>query len=187
MKIHQLSIGGLILLESDVFSDERGFFMELFNEKSFSAMKLPDRFCQDNLSVSKKDVIRGLHFQEDPHAQGKLVRVIRGAVLDVAVDLRPGSATFGKHESVMLTESNNHALWIPPGFGHGFAVLDDDTVFHYKCTAFYSKPSESGIRYDDPDLGIVWNVKKPVVSAKDRELMTFAEYKKKLGLKTVSA
>jgi dTDP-4-dehydrorhamnose 3,5-epimerase len=124
-----------------------------------------------------------LHFQEEPNAQGKLVRVIRGAALDVAVDIRKNSPTFGKHEAVMLTESNNHVLWIPEGFAHGFAALDENTVFHYKCTSLYNKASESGIRFDDSELAISWNVKNPVVSTKDLELLTFADYKKKLGMK----
>lgn len=186
MKVNTLAIEGLLLIESDVYTDDRGYFVELFNEKRFADLKLPVSFCQDNLSVSKKNVIRGLHFQEAPFAQGKLVRVIRGAVLDVAVDLRPDSPTFGKHEALMLTESNNHILWIPEGFAHGFAVLDDNTVFHYKCTELYNKGAEVGIRYDDKDLAIAWNIKNPVVSEKDMELMTFADYKRKSGLKNAA-
>ena len=184
MKIHQLGIEGLLLIESDVFTDERGYFVELYNEKRFAALNLPSIYCQDNLSVSKKNVIRGLHFQEAPFAQGKLVRVIKGAVLDVAVDIRENSPTFGKHEALMLTESNNNVLWIPEGFAHGFAVLEDNTVFHYKCTALYNKAAEVGIRFDDPELSINWNIKSPVVSDKDMELMSFADYKRKSGIKT---
>jgi len=187
MKIHQLAIKDLLLIESDVFSDERGYFLELFNEKRFSDLKLPSYFSQDNLSVSKKNVIRGLHFQESPFAQGKLVRVIKGAVLDVAVDIREKSPTFGKHEALMLTESNNHVLWIPAGFAHGFAVLDDNTVFHYKCTETYNKAAEVGIRYDDSELDIKWNISNHIVSQKDLELMTFADYKRKSGLKPAIA
>jgi dTDP-4-dehydrorhamnose 3,5-epimerase len=186
MKIHQLGIEGLLLIESDVYSDERGYFIELFNEKRFAALNLPADFCQDNLSVSRKNVIRGLHFQEEPFAQGKLVRVIRGAVLDVAVDLRANSSTFGKHEAIMLTETNNHILWIPAGFAHGFAVLDEQTVFHYKCTELYNKASEVGIRYDDQELAIPWNIQHPIVSEKDLELMSFADYKRKSGIRSAS-
>ncbi|MEO8085667.1 MAG: dTDP-4-dehydrorhamnose 3,5-epimerase [Bacteroidota bacterium] len=186
MKIHKLGIEGLLLIESEVFTDERGYFLELFNEKRFSGLNLTADFCQDNLSVSKKNVIRGLHFQESPHAQGKLVRVIRGAVLDVAVDLRLNSPTFGTHESLMLTESNNHVLWIPAGFAHGFAVLDEGTIFHYKCDAPYFKAAETGIRFDDRELSINWNITNPVVSEKDRELMSFADYKRKSGMKTTN-
>jgi dTDP-4-dehydrorhamnose 3,5-epimerase len=183
MKINRLGIEGLLLIESDVFTDERGYFIELFNEKTFADLQLPDHFAQDNLSVSSKNVIRGLHFQEEPHAQGKLVRVIKGAAFDVAVDIRKNSPTFGRHEAIMLTESNNHVLWIPPGFAHGFAALDDNTVFHYKCSSLYNKASEVGIRYDDKELAIKWNIKNPVVSAKDLELISFEEYKKRLGMK----
>ena len=187
MKIHKLGIDGLLLIESQVFTDDRGYFVELFNEKVFSGLNLPSDFCQDNLSVSKKNVIRGLHFQEDPYAQGKLVRVIKGAVLDVAVDLRKGSSTFGKHEALLLSESNNHVLWIPAGFAHGFGVIEDNTVFHYKCTAYYNKGAEVGIHYDDPELAINWNIKDPLVSEKDNDLMSFSEYRRKLGIKPVSA
>jgi len=183
MKINRLGIEGLLLIESDVFEDERGYFIELFNEKRFAEFQLPSHFVQDNLSVSNKNVMRGLHFQEAPHAQGKLVRVIRGAAFDVAVDIRKDSPTFGKHEALMLTESNNHALWIPAGFAHGFAALDDNTVFHYKCTTPYNKAAESGIRYDDKELAINWNIRNPVVSAKDLELISFDDYKKRLGMK----
>ena len=183
MKINRLGIEGLLLIESDVFTDERGYFIELFNEKRFAELQLPSHFAQDNLSVSSKNVIRGLHFQEEPHAQGKLVRVIRGAVFDVVVDIRKNSATFGKHEALMLTESNNHVLWIPPGFAHGFAALDENTVFHSKCSSLYNKSAESGIRYDDKDLAINWNIKNPVVSSKDLELISFEDYKKRLGMK----
>ena len=183
MKINRLGIEGLLLIEPDVFRDDRGYFIELFNEKGFAQLELPSHFAQDNLSVSGKNVIRGLHFQEEPHAQGKLVRVIRGAALDVAVDIRKNSPTFGKHEEIMLTETNNHVLWIPPGFAHGFASLDENTVFHYKCSTPYNKTAESGIRYDDKELAIKWNVKNPIVSSKDLELISFDEYRKRLGMK----
>jgi len=183
MKINRLEIEGLLLIESDVFADDRGYFIELFNEKLFGELQLPSDFAQDNLSVSKKNVIRGLHFQEEPNAQGKLVRVIRGAALDVAVDIRKNSPTFGKHEALMLTESNNHVLWIPPGFAHGFATLDENTVFHYKCTTLYNKAAESGIRFDDKELAIKWNIMNPVVSVKDLDLISFADYKKRMGMK----
>lgn len=187
MKIHTLSIEGLLLIESDVFTDERGYFIELFNQKKFGDLNLPCDFSQDNLSVSKKNVIRGLHFQEAPFAQGKLVRVLKGAVLDVAVDIRKNSPTFGKHEALMLTESNNHMLWIPEGFAHGFAVLDESTVFHYKCSQPYNKAAEFGIRFDDAELNINWKISNPIVSDKDNELMSFADYKKRIGMKAVSA
>lgn len=186
MKIHTLRIEGLLLIEPEIYSDERGYFLELFNQQKFEGLNLPASFCQDNLSVSKKNVIRGLHFQESPFAQGKLVRVIKGAVLDVAVDLRMESPSFGKHESVLLSSSNNHILWIPPGFAHGFAVFEDDTIFHYKCTSNYHKASESGIRFDDRDLAIDWKITDPLVSEKDLGLISFADYKRKSGKKTTT-
>jgi dTDP-4-dehydrorhamnose 3,5-epimerase len=181
MDIRHLEMEGLLLIEPDVYTDNRGYFIELFNENTFSALNLPFSFCQDNLSVNKKNVIRGLHFQDSPFAQGKLVRVIKGAVLDVVVDLREDSPSFGKHFSVLLSEYNNHMLWIPPGFAHGFAVIEDQTVFHYKCTEYYNKIAEKGIRFDDPDLAINWNTANPIVSEKDMELITFTDYKRRAG------
>ncbi len=186
MNIRHLEIEGLLLIEPDVYTDNRGFFIELYNEKNFSGLNLPDSFCQDNLSVNKKNVIRGLHLQEESFAQGKLVRVIKGAVLDVAVDLRKDSPSFGKHVSLMLTESNNHMLWIPPGFAHGFAVIEEQTIFLYKCTEYYNKSAESGIRFDDSDLAINWRTQNPIVSEKDLELKSFAEYKRKAGIRSAT-
>ncbi len=187
MKIQKFDIEGLLLIESDIFKDDRGYFIELYNQKLFSGFNLPETFRQDNLSVNRKNVIRGLHFQEAPFAQGKLVRVIKGAVLDVAVDLRENSATFGKHLSVVLSGTNNHMLWIPKGFAHGFAVIEDDTIFHYKCSDFYHKPAEAGIRFDDIELNIDWQISNPIVSEKDRELISFADYKRKAGIKAAIA
>lgn len=186
MIIRHLEIEGLLLIEPDVYADNRGYFIELFNEKAFAGMNLPDSFCQDNLSVNKKNVIRGLHFQDEPFAQGKLVRVLKGAVLDVAVDLRVDSPTFGKHLSVMLNDSGNHMLWIPPGFAHGFSVMEEQTIFHYKCTGYYNKGAENGIRYNDADLAIDWKIANPIVSEKDRELITFADYKRKAGINSTA-
>lgn len=186
MNIRHLEIEGLLLIEPDVYTDNRGYFIELFSEEKFSRMNLPDTFCQDNLSVNKKNVIRGLHFQLDPFVQGKLVRVLKGAVLDVAVDLRADSPTFGKHVSVLLNDSSNHILWVPAGFAHGFSVLEDQTIFHYKCTGYYNKTAESGIRYDDADLAIDWKIQSPIVSEKDRELISFSEYKRKSGINSTA-
>ncbi len=178
MKTQILSIEGLLLIEVDVFKDDRGYFIELFHKEKFDELNVPIEFSQDNLSVSKKNVIRGLHFQQEPFAQGKLVRVVKGAALDVVVDIRRNSATFGKHESILLTESNNLMLWIPPGFAHGFAVLGEETVFHYKCTRPYNKSAEFGIRFDDEELNIEWSIVNPIVSDKDKGLMSFFDYKK---------
>jgi dTDP-4-dehydrorhamnose 3,5-epimerase len=177
MKFTSLAIQGLILIEPDIFRDDRGLFFESYNQAEFQKNGIDVLFVQDNQSLSKKNVVRGLHFQNAPHEQGKLVSVIRGKVLDVAVDLRGNSPTFGKHISVELSEYNKEILWIPPGFAHGFSTFEDDTIFSYKCTGFYNKASEGGIRYDDPALKINWGVKQAIVSEKDLELMSFQQYK----------
>lgn len=163
------AIPEVLVVESKEFSDNRGSFSELFKASEFSAAGIPP-FVQDNYSRSKKGVIRGLHYQLAPKAQGKLVRVLRGEVLDVAVDVRPGSTTFLKHVAVRLSEANNLMLYIPPGFAHGFSALADDVIFVYKCTEEYSPEHERGIRHDDPALGIDWEVDAPVVSRRDAEL-----------------
>lgn len=162
-------IPGLIIIEVDAFADERGFFMETYNRDRYAGVGIVQEFFQDNLSVSKKGVIRGLHYQAPPFAQGKLVSVLRGRVLDVAVDIRTGSPTYGKHFAVELSAENRRQFWIPAGFAHGFAALEDDTVFAYKCTAPYSKEHDRGIRFDDPAIGIEWGVDNPIVSEKDHK------------------
>jgi len=146
-------------------------FLETFNNKLFRANGLDVEFVQDNQSHSQKGVIRGLHYQREPHAQGKLVRVIAGAALDVVVDIRPKSATFGKTFSIELNADNKKMLWIPPGFAHGFESLEDDTIFAYKVTQYYNKDSEAGILFNSPELGIQWRTKNPIVSEKDLELV----------------
>ena len=176
MKHSPLPIDGLILFEPDVYSDERGYFSEMFNERLMRQAGIDAVFVQDNESVSRKSVIRGLHFQKKPHEQGKLVRVVRGKAMDVVVDIRPGSPTFGRHISVELTGDNKKILWIPPGFAHGFEALDDDTVFLYKVTGYYDASSEGGIIYNDASLNISWQSKKPLVSRKDLVLPSFREY-----------
>jgi dTDP-4-dehydrorhamnose 3,5-epimerase len=176
MKFTPLSIEGLVLIEPDVFKDSRGLFFESYNQSQFEKNGIRISFVQDNQSVSTKNVIRGLHFQVTPYEQGKLVTVVKGKVWDVAVDIRQNSATFGKHVTVELDEHNKKILWIPPGFAHGFSVLEDNTVFCYKCTNFYNKVSESGIRYDDTMLNIDWGISNPLVSEKDLQLMSFEEY-----------
>lgn len=172
METETFFIEGLILLKPKVFTDERGYFFESFNEERYLAEGIPaDMFVQDNLSKSKKGVLRGLHYQDDPMSQGKLVQVIQGKVLDVAVDIRKGSPTFGKHIVVPLSAENHHQLFIPSGFAHGFLALEDDTLFSYKVTAPYSKDHERGIRHDDPDIGIEWPVGETlIISEKDRQL-----------------
>lgn len=176
MKVNKLPLDGCLLIETDVFPDSRGYFYELFNENRFRDAGINTEFVQDNLSMSKKNVLRGLHFQLPPHEQGKLVRVISGSVLDVMVDIRPESPTYGKNHSVVLSDTNKLMLWIPPGFAHGFLALDDNTIFYYKCTAFYNKQSEKGIIWNDKELGIDWGIENPIVSDKDLELNNFRDF-----------
>lgn len=168
MNVRSLSIEGLLVLEPSVFTDHRGYFIEPFNQNVFKeATGLDVTFVQDNESGSIKHTMRGLHFQVPPAEQGKLVRVCRGAVLDIAVDLRTDSPTFGQHQSVILSAQNKLQFWIPPGFAHGFLTLEDDTIFTYKCTGFYNKECERSLLWDDPDLGIDWGIEAPVISEKD--------------------
>lgn len=168
MKFTPLDIKDVMLVEPQVFSDERGFFFESYSDAKFSeGVGYPVRFVQDNHSTSKKGVLRGLHFQRPPHAQGKLVRVVAGAAFDVAVDIRPQSATFGQWIGVTLTGENKRQLWIPPGFAHGFLSLEDGTEFLYKATALYDKSSEGAVRWDDPSIGIDWPARDVLVAAKD--------------------
>ena len=175
MQIKKLPVEGVLLIEPDVYYDERGYFLESYNEDRFRDAGITTRFVQDNHSMSNKGVLRGLHYQRPPHDQGKLVRVVRGAVTDVVVDIRKSSPGYGKYVSVSLTEENRNMLWIPPGFAHGFLALADNTVFLYKCSKVYNKISENGILWSDPDLGISWNWPDPLVSAKDRELGSFRD------------
>lgn len=166
----RLEIKDVILVEPKAFFDERGFFVESYKESEFINNGIVERFCQDNHSLSKKGVIRALHYQLDPKAQGKLVRVVTGEVLDVAVDIRRSSPTFLKWVSVKLSESNKAMLYIPPGFAHGFVALTDNVNLLYKCTNEYDKASERGIRYDDPQINVNWGVSTPIVSDKDMVL-----------------
>ncbi|UUX96868.1 dTDP-4-dehydrorhamnose 3,5-epimerase [Aquabacterium sp. J223] len=162
MKLVPTRLHGVVIVEPAVFSDDRGWFMESFNEPRFHAalgelgLPAPRPFVQDNHSCSQRGVLRGLHFQRAPHAQGKLVRVVQGAAFDVAVDIRPGSATFGQWVGVELDAQNRRQLWIPEGFAHGFLALQDDTHFLYKTTDVYAKDCEGAIRFDDGDIGIAW-------------------------------
>jgi dTDP-4-dehydrorhamnose 3,5-epimerase len=172
MQIRETSIAGLVEIFPRVFQDDRGFFFESYNEEIFKKLGLPTNFVQDNQSFSIKGVVRGLHFQNAPFAQGKLVSVISGRVLDVAVDIRPDSPTFGKHEVFELRSDTNNMAYVPEGFAHGFVALED-SVFSYKCTNVYNKGAESGLLWNDPDLGIDWGVENPIVSEKDVILPTF--------------
>ncbi len=169
MKATRLAIPDVILLEPKVFGDSRGFFFESFNQKAFQqATELDVAFVQDNHSRSAKNVLRGLHYQIH-QPQGKLVRVVRGAVFDVAVDIRKSSPTFGKWVGAELTEDNHHQLWVPPGFAHGFVVLSDSADFLYKTTEYYAPEHERCILWNDPALAINWPVDQPVLSAKDQQ------------------
>lgn len=170
MEISTFEIEGPLLITPKVFHDDRGYFYESYNEPLMLANGIPYKFLQDNQSCSRKGVLRGLHFQAPPFEQGKLVRVIRGSVLDVAVDIRKSSPTYGKYIGVTLSEVNQKMLWIPPGFAHGFLSLEEDTVFLYKCTNVYDKASEGGLIWNDPDLKIDWGITDPLVSPKDLEL-----------------
>lgn len=176
MTIDRFDIEGPLLLRPKLFTDERGCFFESFNKAVFEKNGLPTDFSQDNQSVSRKGVIRGLHYQIPPWEQGKLVRVVKGSVIDIAVDIRKGSKTYGKHIRVELSGDNQTVLWIPPGFAHGFSVLEDDTVFLYKCTKAYHPESEQGLVWNDPDLAINWAIDEPVVSQKDQQLPEFRKF-----------
>ena len=169
-------IAGLLIFEPVVYKDERGHFFESYNEQTFHKEGVTNRFVQDNQSLSNYGVIRGLHYQLDPHAQCKLVRVLSGKILDVAIDLRKNSPSFGKWISVELSADNRRQLLVPRGFAHGFSVLSETAEVSYKCDAFYHKESEGGIRFDDPELNIDWQVPagKAIVSQKDLDLPLFA-------------
>lgn len=166
MTIQETPLAGLLLLQPRLFRDDRGWFAETFHELRYRDLGIPDAFVQDNVSHSRRNVLRGLHLQS-PHPQGKLVSVVHGEVYDVAVDVRPDSPTFGQWYGATLSAENGYQLWIPPGFAHGFVVTGAEAVFLYKCTDFYAPHAELSIRWDDPDLGIEWPVAEPIVSPKD--------------------
>jgi dTDP-4-dehydrorhamnose 3,5-epimerase len=175
MKVIPTEIPDVLLLEPSVFEDERGYFFESYNERLFANLGLNQRFMQDNQSRSRKGTLRGLHFQAPPFEQGKLVRVVSGSILDVAVDIRKGSPWFGKWVSAVLNGDNKHMLWIPPGFAHGFLALEDNSVVSYKCTQVYERESEMSIRWNDPELAIEWGIDEPFLSAKDSQVPFLAD------------
>lgn len=183
MEIIKTDIEGVLILKPHIFGDARGYFYESYNKKLLSdlAPEIPE-FVQDNQSYSTYGVVRGLHFQKAPYAQAKLVRVVSGKVLDVAVDLRAGSPTFGKHVSVELSGENHLQFFIPEGFAHGFSVLSHEVVFQYKCSSFYNKESEGGIIFNDSDLGIDWGIpqKDMILSPKDKVHPTLRQYAQSL-------
>lgn len=170
MNIIETNIKEVIIIEPRIFNDARGYFFESFSERDFNSQVRQVKFVQDNESKSSYGVLRGLHFQKPPFCQSKLVRVIKGAVLDVAVDIRKGSPTFGKHVAVELTEDNHRQLFIPRGFAHGFSVLSDEVIFQYKCDNFYAPQSEGAIAWNDPDLNIDWKIPadRIILSEKDK-------------------
>jgi len=171
MKITTTAIEGVVILEPKVFGDERGYFFESFSQREFEEKVCKTTFVQDNESSSRYGVLRGLHFQKPPHAQAKLVRVVKGKVLDIAVDIRKGSPTFGHHVSIELSGENKRQLFIPRGFAHGFAVLSEEVVFQYKCDRYYVPHSEGGILWNDPALGIDWKLPEEdvILSEKDKK------------------
>jgi len=176
MEIISTSIEGLAIIKPKVFKDDRGYFYEAYNEQLYQEFGISHIFVQDNQSRSNRGVLRGLHFQNPPYEQGKLVRVLNGSVLDVAIDIRKNSPTYGKWHSVILSEDNKLQYWIPPGFAHGFLSLEDNTIFSYKCTAYYNKASEGSIRWNDPDLAISWSFYDPILSEKDMIAPFFKDF-----------
>lgn len=177
MEIVDEPIEGLFVLKQKVLGDERGFFMESFRSREFSKLVGNQlSFVQDNLSKSSKNVLRGMHFQAPPNGQGKLVTVLTGAVLDVVVDIRKSSPSYGQSFAIELNEHNKLFMFVPEGFAHGFCTLEDNTLFMYKCTDYYNKDSEGSFRWDDPSLDIPWGVTDPIVSEKDRNAPLFSEF-----------
>lgn len=181
MNVIQTKIKELLIIEPQVYGDARGFFVETYNAQRYRDIGVQANFVQDNLSASVKGVLRGLHYQKPPFAQGKLVQVIQGGVLDVAVDIRAGSPTYGQWVSVELTGENKKQFWIPEGFAHGFLALEDDTIFSYKCTNIYASQSDGGIAWNDPSIAIDWNQKKyniteMIISEKDQKNQLFKNY-----------
>lgn len=178
MNIVQSDIKEVLLIQPKVFGDHRGYFFESYSKKVLQEHGVNYEFVQDNISKSKKGTVRGLHYQIGDKAQGKLCQVIQGSVLDVAVDIRFGSPTFGKYVMCELNETDHNLIWIPPGFAHGFCVTSDEAIFHYKCTEFYSPKDERAILYNDTDLNIPWNISEPLVSEKDLVAKKFKDIDK---------
>lgn len=169
MRVIETEIEGVVIIEPEIFGDSRGYFMESYSERDFHRLVKPIHFVQDNISRSTYGVVRGLHYQREPYAQSKLVRCVVGRVLDVAVDIREESPTFGRHVAVELSADNHRQLFIPKGFAHGFAVLSDEALFEYKCDEFYHPEAECGIAWDDPKIGIDWRLAKEDIILSDKD------------------
>ncbi len=176
MNIKETKLAGVLVLEPDVFSDERGFFLEIWNSARYENVGIQGPFVQDNISFSKRGVLRGLHFQY-PQSQGKLTQVLSGEVVDIAVDIRVGSPTFGRWVSEVLSDVNHRQIYISPGFAHGYCVTSETAIFSYKCTDFYNPATEKGIIWNDPDLNIDWPIKEPILSPKDKEYPRFKDFR----------
>jgi dTDP-4-dehydrorhamnose 3,5-epimerase len=176
VKITKTPIEGILIIEPQIFRDARGYFFESYNQDKMVEAGIELNFVQDNQSLSQKGAVRGLHFQAPPYEQGKLVRVVQGAVKDVVVDIRKNSATYGQSFAIDLTAENQLMFWIPPGFAHGFETLEDNTIFLYKCTNMYNKASEGGLFWNDPALGIQWQTQEAIVSDKDQILPLFKDF-----------
>ena len=176
MIFNKIGIEGLFVIEPNVFEDDRGYFFESYNRELFDENGITDLFVQDNQSKSQKNVLRGLHFQKPPYAQSKLVRVIQGSVLDIAVDLRKESKTYGEYFSVVISAENRKMFFIPEGFAHGFLTLEDETIFSYKCSNVYHSESEDAILWNDEDLNIDWRIEIPMLSGKDNKAKRFNEF-----------
>jgi dTDP-4-dehydrorhamnose 3,5-epimerase len=176
MEIIPLHIPDVKVVHPKVFEDERGYFYESFHKKIFFSMGIDADFVQDNQSCSGKGVLRGLHFQEPPYEQGKLVRLIKGTVLDVAVDLRKKSPYYGQWVSQILSGENKLIMWVPPGFAHGFVTFEEENIFCYKCTSYYNLDSERVILWNDPDLAIDWGIRDPIISDRDNKGIRFTSY-----------
>ena len=183
MECKNEKIDGLFSIYPKVFGDDRGFFFESFNENNYNkAINSSLNFVQDNISKSSKGVLRGLHFQLPPFDQGKLVQVIVGSAIDVAVDIRKNSPTYGQHVKVLLSSKEKNQFWIPPGFAHGFCALEDNTLFSYKCTNYYAPDYERSILWNDPNLAIDWGIKNPIISEKDKTAILFQEFESPFSL-----
>lgn len=172
MKIYKTKIKGLILIKTNQYFDNRGIVFENFNQKNYSKIGIKNKFVQDNISVSNKNVVRGLHYQK-LKPQGKLISVIKGTIFDVAIDIRKNSNTFGKHQSFILSDKNSRQLWIPKNFAHGFLTLTPETIVNYKCTDFYDPKDQNTIVWNDKDLKIRWPIKNPIISKKDKDGISF--------------